>query len=141
LFCISLAACSSAESEDAGFLISAFGFDHADNQVILSIPVDGCSGCARESIAFARDHYGNNNFYITLISDDIKEALYIKKEYFSDGEHVLTLDSREALVNQIDIQFPSYYCIAQSGTEKTVINAQTLQESLSSIKNKLEQHR
>ena len=138
LFSLPLLACSSSERKDVQFLISALGFDHLDNQVILSIPINGCSGCAQESITFARDHFGKNDFYIILIGDDIKEAVYHKKEYFSNGEHVITLGSQEALANEIDIRFPSYYFISKSGTEKTVINAQTLQQSLSRIKNKLE---
>ena len=72
---LSFFACSSSESKDAQFLISALGFDHLDNQVILSIPINGCSGCAQESIAFAKDHFDKNDFFITLIGDDKKEAV------------------------------------------------------------------
>lgn len=138
LFCLPAFACSTSESKDVQFLISALSLSNSDDQVILSIPVNGCSGCAQESITFSGDHVDYNNFYTVLIGDDIKEAMYYKKEYFPDWENVLTLDSKEALANEIDIRFPSYYFISKSGTEKTVINAQTLQQSLFRIKEKLE---
>ncbi|GAB5522616.1 MAG: hypothetical protein Roseis2KO_04880 [Roseivirga sp.] len=133
-----LFACSSSEGKDVQFLTAALSLDRLDSQVILSIPLNGCSGCAQESIAFSRENFDKQGFYISLIGDDKKEAIYYKKEYFSNQKNVIALDLEEALANEINVQFPSYYFISKSGTEKTVINAQTLQESLSRIKNKLE---
>lgn len=138
LLCFPLFACSSSESKDVRFLISSLGLDRLDSQVILSIPLNGCSGCARESIAFAREHFDMNSFYIVLIADDKKEAVYYKKEHFSNGEQMIALSSQEALANEIDARFPSYYFISKSGTEKTAINAQNLQQSLARIKDRLE---
>ncbi len=138
LFSLQVFACSPGESEDVQFFISALDLDHLDNQVALVIPINGCSGCAQESISFSREHFDKNNFYIALIGDDKKEAIYYKKEYFSNRENVITLGLQEALTNEIDIQFPSYYFMSKSGIEKTGINAQNLQQSLSRIKNLLE---
>jgi hypothetical protein len=138
LFSLSLFACSSSESRDVQFLISALDLDHLDNQVILCIPINGCSGCAQESIAFAKEYFGKKDFYITLIGDDIKEAVFYQKAYFSNGEYAITLDSQEAIANKIDIQFPSYYFISKSGIEKYLINAENLRQVLSSIQAILE---
>lgn len=51
---------------------------------------------------------------------------------------MIALSSQEALANEIDARFPSYYFISKSGTEKTAINAQNLQQSLARIKDRLE---
>lgn len=127
--CILILSCSSTENKDAKYIISAFESDHINNEVAFSIPLNGCSGCAQNSLLFAQKHSKKTNLYLILISDSVKEAVYYKNEYFSNKKHITILSSQEALAHQFDINFPSYYLLRKTGIEKTIINAQSLQQS------------
>ena len=136
LLSIHLSACSpiTQANKDLHYLNSILDLDELDNQLILVIPTNGCSGCTQVCIDFAKNLINKNDFYILLIGDDIKEAVYYKKEYFSNSAQVIVRDSQDIIGNGIDIQFPSYYFISKAGTEKTIINGQNLNDALSKIK-------
>lgn len=136
--CLLLLSCSSTENKDVNYIISEFRLDHLNNELVFSIPLDGCSGCAQNSILFAQKNSQKNNLYLILISDSIKEGTYYKKEYFPENEHITILSSQEALTHQFDINFPSYYLLKNSEIEKNIIDAQSLQQSFEIMQNYLE---